>query len=150
MTDLANQLPQILPAAIKWADEQERLAFSTGAALTPLGIADARAVGVREPAKIRVVIASTLPLPDDKYLRNIAVSSGLLGAGFAGLTLGYAIFIVHGHLTRRLLTHECRHVHQYEVAGSIAAFLPAYLRQIATVGYDAAPFELDAKAHEIH
>ncbi|MGF6440273.1 hypothetical protein [Paraburkholderia youngii] len=150
MTDLATLLPQILPAAISWADEQERLALSAGAALTPQGIADARAVGVREPEKIRVVIAPTLPLPDDAWLRNVAVGAGLLGPGFTGLTLGHAIFIVHGHLTRRLLTHECRHVHQYEVAGSIAAFLPAYLQQIATVGYDAAPFELDAQAHEIH
>ncbi|ACB69132.1 conserved hypothetical protein (plasmid) [Burkholderia ambifaria MC40-6] len=150
MTNLATLLPQVLPVAISWADDQERLALSTGAALTQQGIADARTVGVLEPEKIRVVIVPTLPLPADAWLRNVAVGAGLLGPGFTGLTLGYAIFIVHGHLTRRLLTHECRHVHQYEAAGSIAAFLPEYLQQIATVGYDAAPFEVDARAHEIH
>jgi hypothetical protein len=150
MTNLATLLPQVVPAAIAWAEEQERHALAAGAALTPQGIADARAVGVLAPEKIRVIIGPTLPLPDDTWLRNVALTSGLLGPGFAGLTLGYAIFIVHGHLTRRLLTHECRHVHQYEAAGSIAAFLPAYLQQIATVGYNAAPFEVDARAHEIH
>ncbi|WP_322071946.1 hypothetical protein [Paraburkholderia bannensis] len=150
MTNLASVLPQLLPAAIGWAEREERQALSAGGALMPQGIADALAVGVREPEKIRVVIAPILPLPDDAWLRNVAVSTGLLGPGFTGLTLGYAIFVVHGHLTRQLLTHECRHVHQYEVAGSIAAFLPAYLQQIATVGYHAAPFEVDARAYEIH
>ncbi|RAS15466.1 hypothetical protein [Paraburkholderia bryophila] len=149
MTSLATLLPQVLPGAIGWAQEQELKALATGAALTPQGIADARALGVLAPEKIRVVIAPALPLPDDAWLRSVALGTGLLGPGFTGLTLGYAIFIVHGHLTRRLLTHECRHVHQYEIAGSIAAFLPAYLGQIATVGYDAAPFEVDARQHEI-
>lgn len=150
MTNLATLLPEILPAAIGWAEEQERQALSIGAALAPQGITDALAVGVLAPEKIRVVIAPTLPLPDDAWLQNVALSTGLLGSSFAGLTLGYAIFIVHGHSTRRLLTHECRHVHQYEVAGSIAAFLPAYLQQIASVGYHAAPFEVDAREHEIY
>jgi hypothetical protein len=50
---------------------------------------------------------------------------------------------------RRLVSHECRHVYQYETHGSIAAFLPIYLLQIATVGYVNAPFEQDARAHEL-
>lgn len=67
----------------------------------------------------------------------------------AGLTLGYSILICRGHKTRRLLSHELRHVFQYEQHGSIAAFLPVYLMQIATVGYQSAPFEQDARAHEL-
>ena len=58
-----------------------------------------------------------------------------VGPGMIGLTLGYSIFIVRGHMGRRLVSHECRHVYQYETHGSIAAFLPVYLQQIATVGY---------------
>jgi hypothetical protein len=65
-----------------------------------------------------------------------------------GLTLGHSIFICRGHQTRRLLSHELRHVHQYEANGSIAEFLPMYLQQIAEVGYANAPFEIDARAHE--
>ena len=42
------------------------------------------------------------------------------------------------------------HVYQYEKAGSIAAFLPQYLQQIAIVGYANAPFEIDAREHEQH
>ncbi|WP_179404242.1 hypothetical protein [Burkholderia guangdongensis] len=149
MTSLASILPQVLPHAIAWAEEQERIALVTGAYLASDGIADARAVGVLAPEKIRVVIAPSLPLPTEPWLRNVALNAGLLGPGFTGLTLGYAIFIVDGRLTRRLLTHEFRHVHQYENAGSIKDFFPEYLRQIATVGYDAAPLEIDARNHEI-
>lgn len=89
------------------------------------------------PEKIRVVIAPTLPLADDAWLRDFALTTGLLGPSFTGLTLGYAVFIVQGRLTRRFLTHECRHGHQYEKTGSIKGFLPEYLRQVASVGYEA-------------
>jgi hypothetical protein len=54
-----------------------------------------------------------------------------------------------GYGTPRLISHEFRHVAQYEVAGSIEAFLPVYLAQIVEAGYEAAPFEVDARNHEI-
>lgn len=66
-----------------------------------------------------------------------------------GLTLGYAVLICRGHeASPRFLSHEFRHVHQYEAAGSIASFLPGYLQQIIAYGYPHAPSELDARAHE--
>jgi hypothetical protein len=40
-------------------------------------------------------------------------------------------------------------VHQVEAAGSLEGFLVAYLKQIAAVGYDDAPYEVDARAHEL-
>ena len=52
-------------------------------------------------------------------------------------------------MCRRLLSHECRHVFQYEQAGSIALFLPLYLDAIVRVGYENCPFEQDARAHEL-
>jgi hypothetical protein len=36
-----------------------------------------------------------------------------------------------------------------EAAGSLEVFLPAYLKHIADYGYDDAPYELDARAHEL-
>ena len=59
------------------------------------------------------------------------------------------MFICRGHETKRLLSHELRHVHQYEQAGSIAGFLPEYLQQIVAFGYAAAPLEQEARAHEV-
>jgi len=109
----------------------------------------ARRVGVSQPQLVRVEMVSSLPLPEDATLRSAALEAGLLGGGMAGLTLGHSIFIRRGHKDRRLLSHELRHVHQYEQHGSIAAFLRVYLSQIVEVGYANAPLEVDARAHEI-
>jgi hypothetical protein len=65
-----------------------------------------------------------------------------------GITFGHAIFIRQGQVTNRLVSHELRHVHQYEAFGSIGSFLATYLQQIATVHYDNAPLEIDARQHE--
>ena len=105
-------------------------------------------VGVSQRQLVRVEMVDSLPLPDDSVLRSAALQAGLLGPGMAGLTLGHAIFVCRGHRDRRLLSHELRHVHQYEQHGSIAAFLRVYLTQIVEVGYADAPLELDARAHE--
>ncbi|CAB3807741.1 hypothetical protein LMG28688_06602 [Paraburkholderia caffeinitolerans] len=148
--DLAALLPSILPGAIAWAEQQSALVLSTGAPLPQHCVADARAVGVQAPELIRVAIVTSLPLPYDPTLRGVALSTGLLGPNMVGLTLGHAVIVVNGHATRRLLTHEFRHVHQYETAGSIATFLPTYLQQIATFGYEQAPLEVDARQHEMN
>jgi hypothetical protein len=94
------------------------------------------------------VVADRLPFPDTPALGAIARDTGLLSPGTIGLTLGHAVFVLRGHDTRRLLTHEFRHVHQYEEAGSIGAFLARYLHEVAIVGYHDAPLEADARQHE--
>lgn len=139
----------MLPDAIAWVQAQSEVGLATGRPLRPDELADARRVGVLAPEKIRLVVAPTLPLPDDATLREMALSTGLLGPEFCGLTLGHAIFIVEGHLSRSLLSHECRHVHQYENAGAIGEFLKQYLSQIARFGYHNAPYEIDARHSEI-
>lgn len=82
-------------------------------------------------------------------LRQAAIEAGLLGPNMVGLTLGYSIFLVNGYENVRLISHECRHVYQYEMFGSIDSFLPVHLQQIVTYGYQDAPLEVDARAHEI-
>lgn len=108
----------------------------------------ARGVGVAQPERIRVALVDALPLPEDPVLRAAALQAGLLGPGMVGLTLGYSVFISKGQETLRLLSHEFRHVHQYEQAGSIPAFLPGYLQQVVHLGYANTAFEKDAGAHE--
>jgi hypothetical protein len=39
-------------------------------------------------------------------------------------------------------------VAQYEQAGSIAAYLAVYIAELLRYGYDAAPFEVDARRVE--
>jgi hypothetical protein len=89
----------------------------------PSGVRLARVVGVRRPELIRVVEAIELPFPADPELTFAATQTGLLGPHMAGLTLGYAVFVRAGHRSARLLSHECRHVYQYESAGSRARCL---------------------------
>lgn len=147
--NLAAVLPALLPRAIAWAEDKSNEVAATGVPLSEFETRLARAVGVADPQRIRIAIVPILPLPDNPELRAAALQSGLLGPGMIGLTLGYGIYLCDGYVSNRLLSHECRHVHQYENAGSIKDFLPEYLHQIATFGYDNAPYEIDAREHEI-
>jgi hypothetical protein len=143
-------LPKLIPRAIAWAEDRAAKAAAVGTPLNASEMEVARAVGVAQPERVRVeIVGERLPMPDDALLQAAAVQAGLMGAGMVGLTLGYAIFICRGHKTRRLLSHELRHVHQYEQHGSIAGFLPIYLKQVIEVGYRDAPFERDAREHEL-
>lgn len=146
--DLAAALPVLIPKAIAWAEQRASEIRFAGDALTEKELAAARLVGVTNPEKIRLSFVSHLPLPNDPMLRQAALQTGLLGSNMVGLTLGHGIYICHGNNSLSLLSHEFRHVHQYEQAGSIAAYLPLYLQQIVHFGYANAPYEVDARAHE--
>ena len=147
--NLQAVLPVLLPRAIAWAEDRAQEVLATGIALSDSELSLARRVGVSQPERIRISIVRALPLPSDPELQQAALAAGLLGPGMVGLTLGHGIYICAGYKSARLLSHECRHVYQYEQAGSIGAYLPVYLQQIVTVGYQNAPFEIDARAHEL-
>ena len=147
--DLQALLPNLMPRAISWAEEVAADVASRGSTLDDSSLSDAETMGVQWPESIRVLMVDRLPFPSDAELRAAALQTGLLGPEMSGLTLGYSILICHGHMRRRLLSHECRHVFQYEQAGSIALFLPLYLDSVVRVGYRDCPFEQDARAHEL-
>lgn len=147
--DLESVLPQILPSAIAWAQFHSDYVARVGESLPAQLIKVAEHVGVTQPGRIRVKLVDSLPLPDEPLLRDAALQTGLLGPDIVGLTLGHSVYIVSGHPTVRLLSHEFRHVHQYEVLGGIERFLPVYLQQIVSFGYLQAPLEIDAQAREI-
>lgn len=146
--DLETVLPLLLPRAIDWVTQQSEIILEFGSRLSDSEIRLAAAVGVAHPERVRVSIVPSLPLPEDSELKRVALETGLLGPGMIGVTFGYGICVCDGHIGNRLISHECRHVYQYEQAGSIGAFLPLYLAQIARFGYHNAPFEIDARQHE--
>ncbi len=148
--DLRSALPLLLPKAIAWAEERADEVILNGTPLSDQGISIAQRAGVTSPHLIRIAMVDRLPVPSDPQLQQAALATGLLAPNMAGLTLGHSILVCHGQLTIRLLSHECRHVFQYEQAGSIGAFLPLYLQQIVDHGYANAPFEIDARTHEVH
>ena len=147
--NLATELPRLLPKAIAWAEVEATAAAESGRSLDASEVRLAQSVGVSQPERVRVAVVHSLPTPEDADLRAAALLTGLLGPAMVGLTLGHSILICRGHEATSLLTHELRHVQQYENAGSIAAFLPAYLQQIVMFGYANAPLERDARAHEV-
>lgn len=147
--DLKAALPHLLPKAISWAEAEAAQGAAVGRELIGRERDLAQKVGVAHPERIRVVTVAALPMPTDPPLRAAAEQTGFLDPRMVGLTLGHSVFICRGYDTPRLLSHEFRHVYQYEQAGSIAAFLPGYLLQIVERGYAATTFETDARAHEL-
>lgn len=146
---LKAELPNLLPKAIQWAEDIEAHIIKQGIALNKSQQLDAKAVGVAQPEKIYLLELENFPLPVDPILQEAATVLGLLGKNTAGLTLGYGILIKKGLLSRKLLSHECRHVYQYEQEGSVAAFLKGYITSIVECGYFESPYEIDAREHEI-
>jgi hypothetical protein len=142
-------ITQLLPAATQWATDQAGFIASQGRLLTHSECVAAKSVGVQNPQMVRVLVLDQIPAPQDQLLSQASMDLGLLGPDTAGLTLGYGIFIKRNFESMSLLSHELRHVSQYEAEGSIALFLKAYLMQIAEYGYLDAPYEIDARAHEL-
>ena len=147
---LTERLPFLLPEAVAWVSDLEHTGIGTGRPLAPWQIAEARDVGVRHPECVRICLVRSLPVPRGQELLAVAEIAGLALGKAAGLTLGYAIYLQRGRAgRRRLLTHEQRHVAQYESAGSNQAFLTDYLQQVARYGYRDAPLEIDARRYEL-
>lgn len=149
ITPVNDPSPLLIIRATEWAEQQSLFILGTGNPLNADEIALASSVGVVNPEHIRIVTIEQIPFPDDTQLLNMATNAGLLTSNLAGLTLGYGIFIRNNHYTARLLSHEFRHVYQYEQAGTMSAFLADYLHQIVRYGYEAAPLEEDARIHEV-
>lgn len=146
--NLPPNFPALLTAAAAWIDSLERLALAHGRPLAPHELALAHHAGVREPQRIRVLELDHFPQPADPALCAAARARGLLSERTCGLTAGHGILLRRGVADARVLSHECRHVQQYEVAGSTLAFLTEYLGQIVEYGYRDAPLERDAcEAH---
>jgi hypothetical protein len=148
MIGLPEELPRLLPLAFDWAESCSTEILESGVPLSPHEVDLARSVGVRRPERVRIKIVPSIPLPEDAELRAAAVQAELIGPSTRGLTLGYGIYFVQGFISDRLIRHECRHVYQYEQAGSIEAFLRRYIPDVLEYGYWNAPDEVDARAHE--
>lgn len=138
-------LPLFTPLVATWARWHHARVMRQGQPLSQRQLDIARAVGVSDAGRIRLHLVSRIPLPGGRWVARVSKRLGLAGPDVDGLTLGHAIYIREAALSDALLAHECRHVQQCEAAGSLRAFLAAYLRQVARHGYRQAPFEVDAR-----
>ncbi len=126
--DLRILLPQLLPRAISWAETVAAEVATNGTPLSDDGLSVASSVEVSHPSRVRILMVDRCPKPSDPELQTAASQAGLLGPTTTGLTLGYSVLIRNGHMSRRLLSHECRHVYQFEHAGSIVGVSTIVLR----------------------
>ena len=146
--DLSLVLARVLPQAIAWVKASAALGFAAGRPLAAAGVELAGFVGVGRAEDVRVCVVGEMPGLPTGELATIATQLDFLGPGTQGLALDSTIFVREGCFSYRLLAHELRHVHQFEAAGSIDAYIPQYLAQIARFGYRDAPFEVDAREYE--
>jgi hypothetical protein len=146
---LASRLPVMLPRVIDWAEKLSGEGRARGERLTPAQERLARASGVRDPASVRLLVVDGIPLPDEPELQAAALDVGLSQSSAAGMTVGYTVVVRRGYERDvRLLSHELRHVAQYEASGGIRPFLAMHLADLVAFGYEDSPFEVDARAHE--
>jgi len=146
--NLRAQSPALLPRAAEWLRGVSAMAERDGIALTDGLHVLARRVGVLQPERIRLLTVGALPRPGDPQLCAAAGAIGLLGEGMHGIAAGYGVLLLRGRTSTRLLSHEFRHVRQFELAGSIERFLSDYVPQVAIYGHADAPLEVDAMRHE--
>lgn len=151
-----EQFKLLMPAAITWAEERQAEILTQGMPLTDFQLELARAVGVARPDKIRMIEVAEIPVPADEALRVAGKGLGLFDWSPAGRAIGYGVEIrlplAEGPSPRKLsptlYRHEFRHVFQFEQYGSIALYLPEYLRAVLECGYFDSPFEVDARRYE--
>lgn len=144
---MLEQIDQLLPLAAEWATQQERRVLCEGVPLSKEELADAKAIGVRNPERVRLLRVDSIPVPAHPMLRAAASTINFITAAPRGLALDYGIFVRADHWRdRELIAHELAHTAQYQRLGGILPFLQTYLGQCATVGYQQAPLELEASA----
>jgi hypothetical protein len=142
-----DQLEELLPLAAQWAATQQQRVLCEGVPLSKDELTDAKAIGVRNPERVRLLRVDVIPVPAHPMLRAAAASIHFLTATPRGLALGKGIFVRTDHWRdRALIAHELVHTAQFQRLGGILPFLQTYISQCATVGYPNAPLELEALA----
>jgi hypothetical protein len=140
-----DQFEELLPLAAEWAAEQEERVLREGVPLSEQEIADAKALGVREPQRVRLLQVDAIPAPAHPMLRAAYNAINFLTVTPRALTLQYGIYVRSDCWRDRfLIAHELAHTAQYQRFGGILPFLRGYLFQCATIGYREAPLEQEA------
>ncbi len=139
---LRTPFEKLVPLAARWAEALEARILHAGVPLTEEELSDARSLGVRDPARVRLLCLANASQPEDLALRMAVAAIRLLTQATRGLALRYGIF-VRGDCwrDRSLIAHELVHTVQYERLGGIEPFLREYLWECLTVGYPHAPLE---------
>src|SRR5688572_3190466 len=105
-----EQLEELMPLAVAWAEKQQRRILESGVGLTWSQSADARAMGVTHPERVRLLPVVAISRPDHPVLKAAAESVQLINPFTRGLTLGYGIYLRADESSDRyLIAHELVH-----------------------------------------
>ncbi len=123
-----NEFDRLAPLAGQWAKSQEKYILQHGVPLTADQMADARRAGVKEVARVRVLVVHRIPLPDGKELAEAARRTQIITDASRGVTIGRGIIIrADSWRDRELLLHQLVHVAQCERSGGLEKFVNEYL-----------------------
>ena len=82
---LLSQFEKLLPLAAKWAAAVEKRILREGVPLSEQGLLDARALGVREPERVRLLALPSVPTPSDLTLKTAVAAIQFLTPATRGL-----------------------------------------------------------------
>jgi hypothetical protein len=118
----------LLPLAYEWAKTQEEFVLAHGHPLGPTQAWDANLAGVRECARIRVLVVDRVPLPEDPALAQMAKRIGIITEETRCMGFGHAL-IVRGDAwnDRELILHNLVHIAQCERSGGLEQWCRQYL-----------------------
>ena len=105
----------------------------------------AKAMGVQNPEKVRVVVKADFPIPTQQPLLNEYKNIGFTSPEVSGQAFGYTILIKPRYAGKDwLLLHELVHVAQFEIIG-LKKFVARYLTELKTLGYRGSLIEIEAR-----
>src|SRR6516225_1646346 len=110
-------LPWILPMAVRLVRDYQNECRAHGRLLTAEECQIAKAMGVKYPGEIFLLIVDEVPPPPSFLLRVLSNVTGLPFNRMGGITFGYGIIFRREHFGREIFAHECRHVYQHESMG---------------------------------
>lgn len=138
-------IPALMPKLVQWIEGLEAEALAKGVALNTDGVEIARAVGVKNPERIRFLKVEAIPLPSDHMLRLAFRITNLIGPQTGGMSCRYGILLTGSNWEdAQTQAHEMVHTAQYERLG-IARFLQLYAEECLTIGYPFGPLEQEAR-----
>ncbi len=134
--------------AYAWVKTQEEIALARGIPLSPQQIADARRAGVKDCARVRLMVVHRIPLPDDPQLAEAARRAHIITDSTRCTGFGHAIFMrADAWGDRELLVHNLVHIAQCERSGGLEPWIREYLADRATCQeFTCGPLEEQARS----
>lgn len=141
-----SQLEGLLPLAVAWAREHQKLILDDGVPLTEPELFEARRVGVKQPERVRLLSVPAIPFPEHPLLQAACRATNFVPECPRGLTLCYGIYLRSDcWRDRSIVVHELVHTAQYERLGGIDPFLRSYLGECMNFGYSNSSMENEAR-----